>query len=125
MLGQAPRIPAEVMALTLNQERGLYELMLMSGAVTQTLWVNPKNHRVVESQVRGVNAYDLKFDDFETVGQAIYPRKVRLTAEAAKTKLELLYKDVEINPAPDLTMFEMEAPANVPVVEVDEAGNAK
>lgn len=125
MLGQAPRIPAESMTVTVNQERRAYELKLISGEVTQTLFVHPKTFRVLESQVRGVNAYDLRFDDFEEVGAAVYPRKVQLTAEAAKTKLELLYKDVELNPAPDLTLFDLLPPANVPVVEVDEAGNAK
>lgn len=125
MLGQAPRIPADATSLIVNEARKLYELKLIKGEVTQTLLVDPKRYRVVESQVRGVNAYDLKFDDFAEEGGAIYPRKVQLHAPAANTKLELLYKDVKINPEADLTLYDLPPPENVPVVEVDEAGNAK
>lgn len=125
MLGQAPRIPADSSMLTVDQNAKAYRLELKKGDVTQTLLVDPKTYRVKQSQVRGVNAYDLLFDDFSDVGAATYPRKVLLHAPAGNTKLELLYKDVELNPEPDLTLYDLEAPANVPVVEVDEAGNAK
>ncbi|MFL5318799.1 MAG: DUF4292 domain-containing protein [Myxococcaceae bacterium] len=122
MLGQAPRIPADSESLIVDEDKKVYVLRLTKGPVTQTLEVDPKSYRVKSSKVRGVNAYDLAFDDFDDSKGAIYPRKVQLIADAAKTKLELLYKDVEVNPEPDLTLFDMEPPANVPVVEVDEKG---
>lgn len=123
MLGQAPRIPSDSEELTVDEQKRVYVLVLKKGEVTQTLEIDPKTFRVQSSKVRGVNAYDLQFDDFDDEKGAIYPRKVILDASAAKTRLELLYKDVEVNPEPDLTLYDLSAPANVPVVEVDEAGN--
>jgi hypothetical protein len=36
--------------------------------------------------------------------------------------VELTWKDVTLNEAPDLSMFELEAPEGVPVVELDAQG---
>ena len=59
------------------------------------------------------------------MGEATSPRKVILRSPAAQATLELLYKDVQVNEPPDLTLYEQQAPANVPVVEVDENGNPR
>jgi hypothetical protein len=122
MLGRAPRIPADSSELSIDEEKKTYKLVLKKAPVTQTLWIDPKNHRVLRSEVRGVSAYDLAFESIDTVGQVTYPRKVVLMAPAANTTLELLYKDVAVNEAPDLTMFDQTPPANVPIIEVDAAG---
>jgi hypothetical protein len=125
MLGRAPRIPADAQAMRVDETLKAYVVTLQRGNVEQTLTIHPSNHRVLKSQVRGVSAYDLEFENIETVGQVTYPRKVVLTAPAASTTLELLYKDVAVNEAPDLTMFDQEPPANVPIVEVDENGKPR
>src|SRR4051794_22885938 len=77
MLGQTPRIPAEAKTLKRDEQKGRYELALINGPVTQTLSIDPKRLRVVESRVRGVNAYDLTFEDFDEAGGGLYPRKVQ------------------------------------------------
>ena len=48
-----------------------------------------------------------------------------LSAREASTTLELLYKDVTVNEAPDLTLFDQSPPENVPVIEVDETGKPR
>lgn len=123
MLGRAPRIPADGLTLSIDEEARAYKVVLTKAPVTQTLWVDPARLRVLRSEIRGVNAYDLAFDKIEKVDSATYPRRVVMTAPAASATLELSYRDVKVNGRPDLTLFELEPPANVPVIEVDAFGN--
>jgi hypothetical protein len=125
MLGRAPRIPFDSAELTVDEAAKAYKVTLHKGPVTQTLWISPENHRVLRSEIRGVNAYDLSFEEIEQVGQATYPRKVVMLTASPPARLELLYKDVAVNEAPDLSLYVREAPANVPVVLVDEKGNPR
>jgi outer membrane lipoprotein-sorting protein len=122
MLGQVPLIPPERMELALDRKEGVYVLTLHQGPATQVLQVHPKYLRVVKSQVRGVPGYDLAFDDFLEKGTLIFPGKVELVAEQAKTKLQLRYQQVTLNGRPDLTLYELLPPEGAKVVEVDERG---
>lgn len=122
MLGQVPFIPAERKTLELDRKEGVYVLKLFRGPVTQTLQVHPKFYRVVRSEVRGVPAYDLAFEDFQPQGTQVFPKEVKLSAEVAQTELRLRYSDVSLNARPDLTLFELEPPEGARVVEVDARG---
>ena len=122
MLGEAPRIPHASAALTVDDDKRAYKLVLTQGGVTQTLWVHPTRHRVLESQVRGVDAYDLTFEDFTDAGPAYFPRTVTLVAARASTRVELRYAQVTLNAAPDTAAFTLEPPEGARVVEVDAAG---
>lgn len=123
LLGRAPRLPVETGELSVDLEARAYKLLLQKGEVRQTLWIDPVRTRVLKSEVRGASAYDLEFSALEAVGEGSYPRKVILKVPASDSELELTYKDVQVNGAPDLTLYELAAPANVPVVEVDAQGN--
>ncbi|MBI3182204.1 MAG: DUF4292 domain-containing protein [Myxococcales bacterium] len=125
MLGRAPRILPEVADLSLDEQARAYRVVLKAGPVRQTLWVDPSRLRVERSEVRGVPSYDLRFESFDRVAEAIYPRKVVMTVPSASATLELLYKDVSVNQVPDPTLFELSPPEGVPVVEVDELGNPR
>lgn len=122
MLGQVPLIPPERMTLELDRKEGVYVLTLHRGPATQVLQVHTKYLRVLKSQVRGVPGYDLGFDDFQEKGTLIFPGKVELVAEQAKTKLQLRYQQISLNGRPDLTLYELLPPEGAKVVEVDERG---
>jgi len=124
MLGQVPFIPAERKTLELDRDKGVYVLKLFRGGVTQTLHVHTKLHRVVRSEVRGIPGYDLSFDDLKEQGQnaVVFPKEVKLIAEAAETELRLRYSDVTLNGPPDLTLFELAPPEGARVVDVDARG---
>lgn len=122
MLGRCPRIPADDGEFTFDAEQGVYLLTLKRGSVVQTLSVQPPSYRVVKSEVTGMQAYNSRFEDIEDVGPATYPRRVVLDVPAQKIRVELNYKAVAVNEAPDLTLFEMNAPANVPMIDVDAQG---
>lgn len=122
MLGRSPRIASDDAELGWDAEAGAYILTLRRGKVEQKLLVQPPSYRVVKSEVTGISAYNSKFEDIEDIGSATYPRRVVLEVPGQSIRVELNYRDIEVNEAPDLTMFEMSAPANVPVVEVDAQG---
>ncbi len=126
MLGVAPRIPHEQVELRVDDKECLcYVLTLRRGNVTQTLEIDPRLYRVKKSELRGIAAYDLEFDDFFERGEVSFPRKVRLIAEGSKVDLQVNYKDLNLNASPDLTMFDLTPPEDVPVVEVDVSGRPK
>jgi hypothetical protein len=122
MLGEAPRLQPESLALAVDSERRAYRLTLRRGEVVQTLWVHPTLFRVVRSEVRGTAAYDLAFDDFLERDGLVFPRKVVLASQAGQARLELSYKDVTLNGEADPELFQLVAPEGVPVVEVDARG---
>lgn len=124
MLGKVPFIPAERMTLTLDEKERLYVLTLHRGAVSQVLHIHPKYLEVVRSEVRGAPAYGLEYDHFKEQGELVFPHDVKLTASTADTSLGLRYTDISLNQSPDLTLFELSAPEGVPVVDVDEGGQA-
>jgi hypothetical protein len=122
MLGKVPFIPSERMTLALDEKERLYILTLHRGEVSQVLHIHPKHLRVVRSQVRGLQAYGLEYDRFEEHGELVFPHEVKLVAPTADTSLGLRYTDITLNESPDLTLFDLAAPEDVPVVEVDEGG---
>jgi hypothetical protein len=124
MLGQVPFIPADRMTLALDEREGLYVLTLYRGEVSQVLHIHPRHLRVVRSQVRGLRAYELTYENFKERGELVFPREVTLRSSTADTSLGLRYTDITLNESPDLTLFDLSAPEDVPVVEVDEGGQA-
>lgn len=117
MLGRAPRIAHESLSMRFDDQ--VFVLTLQKGSVKQTLHVQPPSYRVVKSTVEGIDAYELAFSDLD--GQN-FPKTVFLKAPKAKTSVELSLKSVTLNEPPDLTMFELQAPEDIPVVEVDGSG---
>jgi hypothetical protein len=122
MLGRAPRIPPESMELRFDDKLQLLVLVLTRGKVRQTLHVQPPSYRVVKSTAENLQAYDVAFSDLTTEGGVTLPRHAALDARSAKTSVELVWKDVAVNEAPDLSLFDFEPPEGIPVVEVDANG---
>lgn len=122
MLGRAPRVPAESMEMGFDDKKQQLVLTLTHGKIRQTLHVQPPSYRVVKSTAENVKAYELEFEDLKDTNGLTLPTHATLDAQSAKTKVELIWKDVAINEAPDLTLYDLEPPEGVPVVEVDEEG---
>jgi hypothetical protein len=80
---------------------------------------------VVKSTVAGRRAYDVEFSDIAAYGAVTLPRRIQLVAPSAKTTVELTWRDVTVNEPPDLTLFDLSAPEDVPVVDLDEEGNLR
>ncbi len=125
LLGRAPRISASPASLTLDASSRSYIVRLSGNGVEQTLWVDPASHRVIRSEVRGRGAYELSFDDFEDAASTRYPRKSTLVVPSADTRLELKYRDLEVNARLAPSLFELPPPRGVAIIELDEAGNSR
>ena len=113
LLGRVPRPEAEP-ALRLVRELGRwvakYEL--------QEVEIEPPSYRVAKSTRLG--AYDVEMGDFEEISGVTFPKHAVLSANGAR--MELSWKDVELNVPPDDELFDMTPPENVPVVDVDARG---
>jgi hypothetical protein len=77
---------------------------------------------VVKSTAENLAAYELSFEDVVTQQGLTLPRKAILDAPGAGTHVELAWKEVAVNEAPDLTLYQFDPPEGVPVVEVDAEG---
>jgi hypothetical protein len=129
MLGRAPRIPIDDLEMRFDDSLQLFVLTLHRGKVKQILHVQPPSYRVVKSTAENLNAYELEFSDLTTFNAdtqpVVAPKTAALDAKVAKTRVELVWKDVTVNEAPDLTLFDLAPPEGVPVVEVDENGDPR
>lgn len=123
MLGRAPRIPIDTLAMRFDDRLQLFVLTITRGKVKQTLHVQPPSYRVVKSTAENLNVYELAFADLVTQGGVTLPKQASLDAKLSKTAVELVWKDVAINEAPDMTLYDFEPPEGVPVVEVDANGD--
>ena len=122
MLGTVPRIPSHEVVFNLTPDHMAYLIGLRERNLTQTLWIDPFNFRALKSEVRGIDAYDLLFENFEQSAAGALPKKVVLSAPAASTLLELNYKDVVINEMLGANLFKGNPPPGVPVIDVDGDG---
>jgi hypothetical protein len=125
MLGVAPRIPHQAASVRVDEKCGCYELTLTSGTLAQALKVHTRHYRVLESRISGAPSYELAFDDLADYGKIAFPRRLVLRAEEAKVHVDLRYTQIKLNESPDPTLFDLEPPEGVPVVEVDAQGRPR
>ena len=122
LLGRVPRLDTADASMRFDQRAGHFVVALKKDAVVQTIEVEPPSYRVVKSSFTGVDTYTVELGDIETTGALDFPKKAALRSTTAATSIELNYKDLELNPEADLTMFDLEPPENIPLVEVDGQG---
>ena len=123
MLGRAPRLTPDSLEMSFDDQTQQLVLVINRGKARQILHVQPPSYRVVKSTAENLNVYGLEFGDVVNVNGVTLPKQAILDARSARTRVELVWKDVAVNEAPDLTLFEFEAPEGVPVLEVDANGN--
>jgi hypothetical protein len=124
LLGQVPRLPDPAPVLALDRKAGEYRVTLHAASATQELRIDPRFHRVLVSDVTGVESYDATTSGFDEASPSAFPHRIGLKVPSAAAALELQYKDVEVNEPVDSSLFTLEPPPNVPRVEVDERGFA-
>ncbi len=121
LLGATPRIQHQRADLRSDEGCACYVLTLHQGEVSQELQVHPNKYRVQRSRIRGTRAYDLEFGEL-TLDERAFPRRAILTAPTANVRVDLRFTDVQLNEAPDLTMFELSPIEGAEVVEVSPEG---
>lgn len=105
---------------------GHVELLLEAGARTQALRVGPggavqrSSLRTDGAQARG--DYDLAFDARRPAGELRFPGEIAIRADAPSTRIELRWKDAEVNAALDPALFRLKPPAGARRIELDQGG---
>lgn len=122
LLGRAPRIPADTRDFRFDDALGQFVVTITRGRVKQTLHVEAPSYRVTHSRAENLDAYELTFSEFSLWGGQTLPRTTALHVRSAKTEVELTWKDLDVNQAPDLSLFELDPPVDVPVFDVDGRG---
>jgi hypothetical protein len=113
LLGRVPRNEGVEPIMSLDRDRGVFVVQLG----TQRLEIEPPSYRVVKSTKV---AYSVEMGAIEAVGPVTFPKHAVL--EASGARMELNWKEVELNVPPEASMFELSAPEGVPSVEVDARG---
>jgi hypothetical protein len=122
LCGSAPLLDAT--AARADPGRGFVQLVLDDGARTQSLRIGERA-TVERSAVRSggrqpPGAYDLSFEIFRTMGGARFPTDLTLRAGQPRVRLDLHWRDVEVNGAVDGALFRMEPPRGARVVDLRE-----
>jgi hypothetical protein len=124
LCGAAPLIDGR--PLRAAPARGFVELVLEAGARTQTLRIGAgaavERSALRTSGARARGDYDLALGDPRAAGAARFPGEVTLRAEAPRVRLELRWRDVEVNAALDPALFHLEPPGGARVVDLDAGG---
>ena len=63
-------------------------------------------------------AYDLEFEDFSTRSGVRFPSQVKLDAPAGKSRIQLAWRDVQVNPQLDPALFRFEPPRGARIVDL-------
>ncbi len=63
-------------------------------------------------------AYDLEFDGFDLRSGVRFPSEVKLDAPSGKSRIQLAWRDVEVNPDLDPALFRFEPPRGARVVDL-------
>ncbi|BDG03976.1 lipoprotein insertase outer membrane protein LolB [Anaeromyxobacter oryzae] len=120
LLGTAPLVDGTPTAAVPGA--GFVTLELARGALTQALRVG--SDAVVERSSRrvaggpGPGTYDLRFEIFQQRAGVWFPRQVALRADSPKVKLDLAWKDAEVNGEIDPKLFRLEPPRGARVVDL-------
>lgn len=105
---------------------GFVELVLEAGPRAQSLRIGPgaaverSALRTDGAQARG--DYDLTFDALRPAGAVRFPGEVALRADAPRVRLELRWRDVEVNGALAPALFRLDPPRGARVIELDGGG---
>lgn len=91
------------------------------GEARQTLWIDSETHRVIRSEVRGPVSYDASYADFDR-SPAHLPRELHLVSHTPPGKLDLAYKDPQLNPSQDPQTFTPKPPAGAMSLPLPEGG---
>ncbi len=121
MLGSAPRDLNAEASLTVDEERGAYQLVLQSPTLPQRLWLHPLHHRAVRSEWGGASPLIAEYGDFTQTSTGMFPKEIKVTAPRAELTLRLRYTQLTLNQREE-GMFTVEAPPGVPQTELDAHG---
>lgn len=101
LLGGGSLADPEKISLRPDSSEGLWVLELHSPSrgVTETLWVHPQLFHILRADLRrSALSYRLSFSDFRRVKDILFPHRMRLSSEDSRTRISVVFPEVELNP---------------------------
>ncbi len=128
LCGSAPLLPGR--PLDVSVKDGVLLLTLGRGDIGQRLAIGERASiewsRIRKAAAPGAGsaseaavAYDLEFDGFSTRGGLRFPTEVRLDAPAGHARVHLAWRDVEVNPGVEPSLFRLQPPKGARVVDLE------
>ena len=127
LCGSAPLLPGT--PLEVGTQEGLVLLTIGLGEVGQRLalgeqatvvWSRLRRDAPAGSAPEVANpGYDLAFDHFVDRGGVRFPNALDVDAPAGKARVELSWRDLEVNGGVDRALFQLLPPPGVQVVDLD------
>ncbi len=101
LLGGGPSADPDKISLRPDSSEGLWVLELHSPSrgVTETLWVHPQSFQILRADLhRSSLSYRISFSDFRQVKERPFPHRMRLSSEDSRTRISVVFPEVELNP---------------------------
>ena len=116
LLADPARLPVAG-AVQLDPARCAYSLTLSGPeGATQTLYLDTESLALVGAVSGGL---EVSYKKLTKIGAVDFPQEIALRAADAKTTVELHYKDIQLNPTIDPSMFVIQPPPGVRRVPLD------
>jgi outer membrane lipoprotein-sorting protein len=118
LLGGGPLADPDQISLRPDSSEGLWVLELHSPSrgVTETLWVHPQSFHILRADLRRPSLfYRLSFSDFRQVKEKLFPHRMRLSSEDSRTRISVVFPEVDLNPDWEAQDFSLPVPQGATV----------
>jgi hypothetical protein len=125
ILGTPPRRTADWSQVSWDPERGWVEFTQeFSNGSEQVVWFLGNLPAAAESRdPYGEVQWHATFGGYETHDNVLIATRIRLEVPSRDRSVEIELNDVDVNPALDASMFSLDVPHGVRVVDIDSAGS--
>ena len=118
LLGGGPLGDPDKISLRPDSSEGLWVLELHSPSrgVTETFWVHPQSFHILRAEFhRSSFSYRLSFSEFRQVKERLFPHRMRLSSEDSRTRISVVFPEVELNPDWEAQDFSLPIPQGATV----------
>lgn len=118
LLGGGPSADPDKISLRPDSSEGLWvlELHYLWRGITETLWVHPQTFHILRADLhRSSLSYRLSFSDFRKDKEILFPHRMRLSSEDSRTRISVVFPEVELNPDWEAQDFSLPVPRGATV----------
>ena len=119
LLGGCSLADPDQISLRADSSEGLWVLELHSPSrgITETLWVHPQFFHILRADLRRPSvSYRLSFSDFRQVKEILFPHRMGLSSEDSRTRISVVFSEVELNPTWETQDFLLPVPRGATVL---------
>jgi outer membrane lipoprotein-sorting protein len=118
LMADPPRLTPETTSVRIDEPHQAYALEMSAPPQTQTFYFEAETLTLVGVTQGGFSPYEVWFQDREPHGDLEFPLHIDFHAPAAQTSIQLRYREVELNPQLEASLFVMAPPAGARIEEL-------